>query len=71
VSCTGPPDRRAAHLALTEETDRHRDPDRRARHLAAAAAGPDEQVAAELASVLAAISQAHATLALTVATATA
>ncbi|HEY3651266.1 MAG TPA: AAA family ATPase [Streptosporangiaceae bacterium] len=42
------PDRRAAHLALAEETDRELDPDRRAWHLAAAAAGPDEQVAAEL-----------------------
>jgi DNA-binding CsgD family transcriptional regulator len=44
----GLPDRRAVHLALAEVTDRGRDPDRRAWHLAAAAAGPDEQVAAEL-----------------------
>ena len=57
-----PEDRRAAHLTLAAATDAQADPERRVWHLAAAATGPDEEVATALEQAAAKI-QARAGLA--------
>src|SRR6266487_1025100 len=57
-----PEDRRAVHLTLAAATDARADPERRVWHLAAAATGPDEEVAAALEQAAAKI-QARAGLA--------
>jgi DNA-binding CsgD family transcriptional regulator len=57
-----PEDRRAAHLTLATATDAQTDPEHRVWHLAAAATGPDEEVAAALEQAAAKI-QARAGLA--------
>ena len=57
-----PEDRRAAHLTLATATDARTDPERRVWHLAAAATGPDEDVATALEQAAAKI-QARAGLA--------
>jgi hypothetical protein len=57
-----PEDRRAAHLTLAAATDAQADPEHRVWHLAAAASGPDEDVAAALEQAAAKI-QARAGLA--------
>ena len=57
-----PEDRRAAHLTLATATDAQTDPEHRVWHLAAAATGPDEEVAAALEKAAAKI-QARAGLA--------
>jgi DNA-binding CsgD family transcriptional regulator len=57
-----PEDRRVAHLTLAAATDAQTDPERRVWHLAAAATGPDEDVATELEQAAAKI-QARAGLA--------
>jgi DNA-binding CsgD family transcriptional regulator len=57
-----PEDRRAAHLTLAAATDAQTDPEHRVWHLAAAATGPDEEVATALEQVAVKI-QARAGLA--------